>query len=313
MARKIIPPLPVAIDCDPGTDDAIALFLALGNPALDVRLVTVAGGNVGLHHTLRNARALVALTGQQIPVIAGADRPLLGSFEDAAYVHGENGLGGVQLPDGPPATEGLAADAIRTALRRAGPEGLTLVGLGPATNLALALATEPALAANVAEIVLMTGAWAEGNITPAAEFNAWSDPEALAIVMACARPITLATLDLTSQALCTPAHLAALAEGHGTCRAAAAAILATVPPTRRLATAGSPQHDSCAIAWLLAPETFTHREAYVTVDCTTGPGRGQTIIDRWDRLGRPPNARLLDTLDPDRFFALLGESLRRLP
>ena len=188
-----------------------------------------------------------------------------------------------------------------------------MVGLGPATNLALALATEPALAANVAEIVLMTGAWAEGNITPAAEFNAWSDPEALAIVMACARPITLATLDLTSQALCTPAHLAALAEGHGTCRAAAAAILATVPPTRRLATAGSPQHDSCAIAWLLAPETFTHREAYVTVDCTTGPGRGQTIIDRWDRLGRPPNARLLDTLDPDRFFALLGESLRRLP
>ena len=311
MARP--PTLPVIIDCDPGTDDAIALFLALGNPALEIRLVTVAGGNVGLGHTMRNARALVGLTGKSIPVIAGADRPLLGSFEDAAYVHGENGLGGIQLPDGPPATPGLAADAIRAALRQAGPNGLTLVGLGPATNLALALATEPALAANVAEIVLMTGAWAEGNITPAAEFNAWSDPEALAIVMACARPITLATLDLTSQALCTPARLAALAQGQGTCRATAAAILATVPPTKRLAQPGSPQHDSCAIAWLLAPETFTHREVHVTVDCTGGPGRGQTIIDRWSRLGRPANTRLLDTLNPDRFFALLDESFNRLP
>ena len=313
MAHPILPPLPIIIDCDPGTDDAIALFLALGNPALDVRLVTVAGGNVGLAHTLRNARALVARTGRAIPVVAGADRPLLGSFEDAAYVHGENGIGGVILPDGPPATPGLAADAIRTALRAAGPNGLTLVGLGPATNLALALATEPALTANIAEIVLMTGARAEGNVTPVAEFNAWSDPEALAVVLACARPITLATLDLTSQALCTPAHIAALAKGSGACREAACAIMRTVPPTRRLANAGHPQHDACAIAWLLAPEMFTHRDAHVTVDCSPGPGRGQTIIDRWQRLGLPANARLLETLDPARFFALLAASLARLP
>lgn len=309
---------PILIDCDPGTDDAIALFLALGNPALDVRAVTVAGGNVGLHHTLRNARALVGLTGRAIPVIAGADRPLLGSFTSETRVHGENGIGGVQLPDGPPAAPGLAADAIRQALRQAGPAdqpgaGLTLVGIGPATNLALALATEPALAANIAEIVLMTGAWAEGNVTPAAEFNAWSDPEALAIVLACARPITLATLDLTSQALCTPARIAALQDGPGTCRAAAAAIMATVPPTRRLAYAGHPQHDACAIAWLLAPEIFTHRDVHAVVDCTNGPGRGQTIIDRWSRLALPPNARLLDTIDPDRFFALLAESIAHLP
>ena len=304
---------PIIIDCDPGTDDAIALFLALGNPALDVRLVSVAGGNVGLTHTLRNARALVGLTGRAIPVVAGADRPLLGSFEDAAYVHGENGIGGVVLPDGPAATPGVAADAIRDALRDAGPDGLTLVGLGPATNLALALATEPALAANVAEIVLMTGARAEGNITPVAEFNAWSDPEALAVVLACGRPITLATLDLTSQALCTPGHIVALAQGTGACREAACAIMRTVPPTKRLANAGHPQHDACAIAWLLAPEIFSHREVHVAVDCGPGPGRGQTIIDRWSRLGLPANARLLETLDAGRFFALLGEAIARLP
>jgi purine nucleosidase len=303
---------PILIDCDPGTDDAIALFMALGDPALDVRHVTVAGGNVGLAHTLRNARALVGLAGRQVPVTPGADRPLLGSFEDAAYVHGADGLAGVSLPEGPPPAPGLAADTIRAALRTAGPDGLTLVGLGPATNLALALATEPALAANIAEIVLMTGALAEGNITPTAEFNAWSDPEALAVVLACARPITLATLDVTAQALCTPARIAAL-EGPGACRAAARAILRAVPPTRRLGGLGHPQHDSCAIAWLLAPDAFTHREVHVQVDCAPGPGRGQTVIDRWSRLGRPPNARLLETLDADRFFALLDAALSRLP
>jgi len=313
MANSTPPPLPVVIDCDPGTDDAIALFLALGSPALDVRLVTVAGGNVGLAHTLRNARALVGLTGRAIPVVAGAEGALLGGFEDAAYVHGENGIGGVQLPEGPAATPGIASDAIRAALRAAGPAGLTLIGLGPATNLALALATEPSLACNVAEIVLMTGAWGEGNVTPAAEFNAWSDPEALAVVLACGRPITLATLELTAQALCTPAHIEALAEGSGACRQAACAIMASVPPTRRLATVGHPQHDACAIAWLLAPEMFTSRAVYAAMDCSPGPGRGQTIIDRWGRLGLPPNARLLDTLDPDRFFALVGQSIARLP
>ena len=313
MANPTPPPLPVVIDCDPGTDDAIALFLALGSPALDVRLVTVAGGNVGLAHTLRNARALVGLTGRDIPVVAGADRPLLGGFEDAAYVHGENGIGGVQLPEGPPASPGIAADAIRAALRAAGPDGLTLVGIGPATNLALALATEPALAANVAEIVLMTGAWGEGNVTPAAEFNAWSDPEALAVVLACGRPITLATLELTSQALCTPARIAALAQGTGACRQAACAIMASVPPTRRLETVGHPQHDACAIAWLLDPAMFTSRAVHAAMDCGPGPGRGATVIDRWGRLGLAPNARLLETLDPDRFFALVDTAVAGLP
>lgn len=308
MARQIL------IDCDPGTDDAIALFMALGDPRLDVRLVTVAGGNVGLAHTLRNARALVGLSGRAVPVVAGAERPLMGSFQDAAHVHGEDGLGGVRLPEGPAASPGIAADAIRAALRAAGPSGLTLVGIGPATNLALALATEPGLLGNVAEIVLMTGAWAEGNVTPAAEFNAWSDPEALAVVMGCGRPVTLVTLELSAQALATPARIEALARGgSGACREAACGILAATPPSRRLGGAGSPQHDSCAIAWLLAPEAFTRREVFVEVDCGTGPGRGQTVIDRWERLGRKANATLLDTLDADVFFRLLDRSLSRLP
>lgn len=296
------------IDTDPGTDDAIALWLALASPELDLRLVTVAGGNVGLDRTLPNARAILGLAGSAVPVVAGADRPLLGAFTSETRVHGADGLGGVVLPEGPPATPGIAADAIRALLRAE--NRVTLIGIGPATNLALALATEPGLAAHVEEIVLMTGAWAEGNITPEAEFNAWSDPEALAVLLGCGRPVTLATLELTAQALVTPARVEALrAAGQGACLAAAARILGGVPASRRFGHRGFPLHDPCAIAWLLAPGLFTTREVHADVCCAPGASRGRTLVDRWGRTGQAANARLLDTLDADGFFALLAGRL----
>jgi purine nucleosidase len=304
---------PVIIDCDPGYDDAIALFLAFGSPELDVRLVTAVGGNAGLERTLCNARALIGLAAPRVPVVAGADKPLIGEFVTAPAAHGEDGICGVQLPDGPPAAPGIAADAIRATLRAAeGP--VTLVGIGPATNLALALAAEPALTERIAEIVLMTGAWAEGNATPAAEFNAWNDPEALAIVLGCGRPITLATLEIAAQALCTPERVARIrALSGGACLRAAGEIMQRTPPSRRLGGAGHAQFDACAIAWLVAPRMFTTRAVYAGVDLGPGPGRGRTVIDRWDRLGLPANARVLETLDADRFFTLLGDRIARLP
>jgi purine nucleosidase len=278
---------------------------------LDVRLVTVAGGNVGLDHTLRNARAIVGLSGRAVPVVAGAECPLLGAFTSETRVHGADGLAGVALPEGPPASPGIAADAIRALLRAQ--DQVTLIGIGPATNLALALATEPALAAKVGEIVLMTGAWSEGNVTPSAEFNAWSDPEALAMLLGCGRPVTLATLDLTAQALVTPARIAALrALGSGACLDAAARIMAGVPASRRFGHRGHPLHDPCAVAWLLAPGLFATRDVHVHVECA-GVARGRTVVDRWERSGAAPNARLLETLDAEGFFALLGENLATLP
>jgi purine nucleosidase len=302
----------VLIDCDPGTDDVVALFLALA--ALEVRLVTVVGGNVGLAHTLANARALVGMAQRDVPVVAGSDRPLLGSYPDAEHVHGAGGLAGLVLPPGPAAAPGIAADAIRAALREAPPDGLTLVGLGPATNLALALATEPALLPRVREVVLMSGAWGEGNITPAAEFNAYCDPEALAVVLTCGRPITLATLDATNQALCTPARITALRDaGGGACLRTVVEIWERVPRSARSGHAGHEQHDACAIAWLVAPELFRHRDAHAEVDCGPSISRGRTVIDRWGRTGRPANVRLLETIDADGFFSLLGRHLARLP
>lgn len=306
-------PRAAIIDCDPGTDDAIALWLALASPELDVRLVSVVGGNVGLQRTVANACAIVGLSGKAVPVVAGAGRALLGGFEDAAYVHGDDGLGGVALPPGAAPQAGHAVDAMRGLLRAAEPGSVTLVGIGPATNLGLLLATEPALADRVAEIVLMTGAWGEGNVTPSAEFNAWNDPEALAIVMACGRPITLATLDVTNQALCRPEHVAALrTAGQGVCARATADIWASVQPSRRSGGQGHEQHDACAVMWLVAPHLFTHQPAHVSVECA-GIGRGRTVVDRWQRQGAAPNVTLLETVDADGFFALLIERLAGLP
>jgi purine nucleosidase len=305
--------VPVILDCDPGTDDAFALLLALAAPEIELLAVTVAGGNVGLECTLRNTLALVALAGASVPVFAGADRPLLGSFTSEVRVHGVDGLGGVALPPGRAVAPGHAADAIR-ALLRAADRPVTLVGIAPVTNLALALATEPALADKVARIVLMSGAWAEGNATPAAEFNALNDPEALAIVLACGQPVVLATLELTAQALCTPARLATLrAAGTGRCLRAVCDIQATVPLSRRYDGKGAALHDPCAVAWLLRPELFTARDCAVEVDLGPGPGRGRTLVDRWGRTGEATNVTLLETLDADGFFALLAEWLVRLP
>lgn len=309
--------IPIILDCDPGTDDAFALLLALASPELEVLAVTVAGGNVGLERTLPNALALVALAGSDVPVYRGADRPLLGAFVNETRVHGVDGLGGVALPvGGVPAAgiaAGIAADAIRAILRGAA-QPVTLIGIAPVTNLALALMTEPALVAKVERIVLMTGAWGEGNATPSAEFNALNDPEALAVLLACGRPVVFATLELTGQALCTPARLAALrASGTGRCLRALCDIQATVPLGPRFAGTGAALHDPCAIAWLIRPELFTARDCAVSVDLGPGLSRGRTVVDRWHRSGARHNVTLLETLDADGFFALLAERLAKLP
>ncbi len=317
-------PKPVIIDCDPGTDDALALWLALASPEqLDVRLVGVVGGNVPLALTLANARAVVGLAGRggdgdggrAVPVHGGADRPLLGRFTSETRVHGTAGLGGAVLPEGPPAAPGHAVDAMRAVLAAA-EAPVTLVGLGPATNLALLLSLAPELRDRIACIVLMTGAWGEGNATPSAEFNAWSDPEALSVVLAAGVPVVLAMLDLTEQAVVTPARIAALralgggqAAGARRCLRAACDVLEGVGTSRRVGHAGALLHDPCTIAWLLRPDLFTSRAVSAEV-ALAGPCRGRTVIDRWNPAG---TVTLLETLDADGFFALLAERLVRLP
>ena len=300
-------PIPVIIDCDPGTDDAFALLLAFASPELQVLAITVAGGNVSLATALRNALALRRLAGIRVPVFAGAERPLLGTFPT-----GPDGLDGIASWDDGAAESEIAADAIRRLLRGA-LSPITIVGIGPATNLALVLGTEPALASRIERFVLMAGAWGEGNVTPSAEFNAACDPEALQIVLSAGRPVVMATLEVTAQAIATPERIAALrATGAGACLHMLCDTQARVPPSRRLGSLGGALHDPCAVAWLLAPSLFATRACFASVDLGPGLSRGRTVIDRWDRARQRPNVTLLERLDGHGFFRLLGERLSRL-
>ena len=301
-------PCPLILDCDPGADDALAILLALASPELAVQAITVAGGNAPLSRTLANARGLVALAGKETPVHAGTDRALLGFFPPGWEGHGPDGLAGVKLPPGPPAAPGLAADAIRAALRRASAP-LTLVGIAPATNLALALATEPALAASVAEIVLMAGACGTGNATPEAEFNALADPEALTILAAAGPALTLVPLEAGRAVRASPIRIAKLAKaGSGRALQTAIAILRALPSPE----AGPALYDPLALAWLIRPALFRARPVSLAVERGPGPARGRTIITA-SPPGRGLAIRLIEPCDPDGLFALLAERLARLP
>lgn len=306
MPRRIV------IDTDPGTDDAVAILLALASPELEVLGVTAVAGNVPLDVTERNARAVCELAGRpDIPVYAGCPRPIDGRAVSAARFHAEHGLGRLTLPapQTPPRPEHGVAFLIDT-LRKAEPGTVTLCVLGPLTNVAIALVMAPDIAGRIAELVLMGGAsYALGNETPAAEFNIHADPQAAAIVFSSGVPITMVPLDLTHQVRSTPERIERL-RAHGTpCCEAAALLLAPPIGSDRIFSL----HDPCVIAWLVAPELFEGSEVNVEIETGSALTLGMTVVDWRGRNGRPANARVLHKIDADAFYALLGERLARLP
>lgn len=308
MARKII------IDCDPGIDDAIALLLAMASPE-DVELlgVTVVGGNVGVERTLTNALAIVELAGRTVPVIAGADRPMVVDLHTAAHIHGEGGLRGADLP--PPtrrAEAGHAVDWLRATLRTAAPGSVTLCAIGPLTNVALALLLEPGIRTALDRIVLMGGAIGLGNVTPAAEFNIYVDPHAAHVVFGSGVPVVVVPLDLTHKAITNPARVAAIKAAGGPVARAVGGILDAYPSKAKFGGDGGPIHDACAVAWILRPEMMAGRDCHVRIDTSDGPSRGRTLVDWWGgtRNG-PANALVLDRIDDVAFFDLLTERLAR--
>ncbi len=295
---------PVIIDCDPGIDDALALLLALAAPdQLDIRGITTVAGNVPLDMTTRNALAICALAGRSdVKVYAGCDRPLVRPLATATHIHGEAGLGGARLPRSS-AAAGAAhgVDFIADSLR-ACRDGITLAPTGPLTNLARVLSKDPTVAADISDIVLMGGAAGAGNVTRHAEFNVFVDPHAAAAVFASGVPLTMIGLDVTRQAVVTPARLAAIG-AIGTPAADAATLM--LSGYRR----GAPLHDPCVIAWLLRPDLFAGRPARVTVETEDGETIGRTNVD-WgsDRA----NATVIETVDSAGLFELLIAALARL-
>ena len=306
--------VPVLIDCDPGHDDAIALLLALASPEVDVLGVTTVCGNSTLDKTTANAiRVLEFVDRGDVPVAAGADRPLVREAFIAAYVHGESGMDGPELP--PPQGQPIAAHAVDFLAERilASPEPVTLVPIGPLTNVALLLARHPAAAERLERIVLMGGAIAEGNMTPAAEFNIWVDPEAAARVFASGIDVTMVGLDVTHRALMTPEHAERLrAAGRvGTMGAELWAFYHRYH-ARVYGFPGTPVHDALAVAHGIRADLVRTERLNVEVDCASELCRGRTVVDLWRITGRAPNAHVGVEVDGAAFLDLLVERIGSL-
>ena len=307
----------IVIDTDPGIDDAVALLVALAErERLDVLGITTVAGNVALPLTTANALRIVELAGRpEVPVHAGAAAPLLRELHSAAHVHGSDGLKGADLPAPSLAAQARHAVAfLADTLDAAAPRSITLCALGPLTNLALALSQSPTLSAKVERIVLMGGARDLGNITPAAEFNFYVDPEAAAAIFRSGIPIVMHGLHLTHQALATPERVARIAALRTRAGQAVAGMLGRPPAhaTERYGAPGAPLHDPCVIAYLLWPDLFSGRHCHVEIETVGTSTLGRSTIDWWGTLRHAPNALVVDRIDVEGYFGRLTASLSKL-
>ncbi len=310
MSKRII------IDTDPGHDDAFALLMALASSdELDVRAITTVAGNVPIDKTTYNALRLRELVGADVPVYRGCARPMVNELVTAEYVHGETGLDGPHLPEPSRDVEpGHAVDYLIEELLGSPRAATTVCLIGPMTNMAMALVKEPRISAHIAEIVIMGGSFKEGgNVTPTAEFNVYVDPHAAHVVFASGVPITIMPLDVTHQAQATSERANAFRSLGDPVGSVVSAMLdfASRFDVAQYGFVGYPLHDPTVIAYLLAPDMFDLREAYVSVVTDAGSTHGQTVADWHAQTGHEPNARVAMQLDADRFFALVTDRLSR--
>lgn len=308
-------PLPVILDGDPGLDDAIAWLLAFASPEeLDILALTTVHGNVGLDRTTRNAGVTLALAGADVPVYAGADRPLLRSPAAAPEFHGESGLPAADLPEPSrgPEVEHAVNFIVRTVRER--PGEITLVATGPLTNLALAFRLAPDLPAKVREVVWMGGSTGEGNRTPSAEFNAFADPHAAQIVLTSGARVRMFGLNATMQAVATPERVERL-RGLGNRAGAVSADFLTFYAgvyRERYGLSGGALHDPLAVAAAIRPELCRMQSMNVQVETHEGLNFGRTVCDRYGVTEKPANVEVAVEVDDGAFFELLLERIGRL-
>ncbi|MBD0329582.1 MAG: nucleoside hydrolase [Thermoleophilia bacterium] len=304
--------VPVLLDCDPGHDDAIAILLALASPEIELLGVTTVAGNQTLAKVTANAIRVLELVGRgDVPVAAGADRPLVREQLVADFVHGDTGLDGPALP--PPRGAPLERHAVDVLAERIRERDgrVVLVATGPLTNVALLLALHPV--ARPERIVVMGGAVAEGNVTPAAEFNVWADPEAAQRVFASGVDVTMIGLDVTHRALMRRDHAERMRAAGRVGRFVAE--LWDFFSRFHLETYGSedsPVHDALALVHAFRAGLVETRFVNVEVDCESSLCRGRTVVDVWRRSGREPNVHVGLAVDGEAFVELLVERIRSL-
>jgi purine nucleosidase len=301
--------VPIILDCDPGIDDALAIAFATGSPEIELAGITTVAGNVGLAKTTANALAVAAFVGADVPVTPGSAVPLLRPALDAGHVHGESGLGGAVLPASARAPEpGHAIDFIIDTVAAA-PGEITLVATGPLTNIGLALRREPRLAGQVRDFVIMGGSASRGNVSHAAEFNIWADPEAAAIVFSAGWTVRMIGLDVTLQARIT----AAVRERMGALGALGSQLLLPSIALYRDSqdtTGEPPVHDVCAIVSIADPAVFGYTPARVQVETQGALTSGMTVTEFTHE---PDNAQVATAVDVDRFWATVLDAYGRLP
>ncbi|MFJ9641769.1 nucleoside hydrolase [Streptomyces sp. NPDC004244] len=299
------PPVPIIIDCDPGHDDALAIMLAAGDPAVELLAITTVAGNQTLAKTTLNARRVCTVAGiTGVPVAAGCDRPLVQPLAVADDVHGVSGMDGPAFPE--PAVDVVPEHAVDLMHRilNEHPEPVTLVPTAPLTNIALLLTRYPQDAARIREIVLMGGSTERGNRTPAAEFNVRTDPEAADIVLRSGVPLTMCGLNVTHQALATPEVVARFEDLGTELGRVCAGLLTFFASTYRelYGFPDPPLHDPVAVARVIDPRIVHCVGANVVVELAGRFTRGATVVDLHARTGRPVNAQVATALDADRFW-----------
>ena len=310
-------PRKIIIDTDPGQDDAVAILLALGSPELEVLGITCVAGNVPLALTQRNARIVCELAKRtDIPVFAGAVRPMVRSLVTAEYVHGKSGLNGPEIWEPTmPLRKEHAVDFIVKTLRLNRDGAVTICVLGPLTNIALALIKAPDIAEHIHEIVLMGGGCFEGgNTTPAAEFNIYVDPHAAKVVFQSGIPLVVMPLDLTHKALTTRARVERF-KGLGNKAGVFTSEMLDFFERfdkEKYGSEGAPLHDPNVIAYLLKPEIYQGRDVNIEIETESALTMGMTVVDWWRVSGRQPNAMFMQNVDDDAFYELLFERIGRL-
>lgn len=308
------PTLPIIIDCDPGQDDALMLFMALSAPELDVLGIVAVAGNVPLAAAALNIRILADICQRtDVPLFAGSDKPLHRDLVTAEYVHGKTGIDGVALYEPTVQLQDQhGVDFIIQTLLAATTNEITLVATGPLTNIAAAIIKAPQITHHIKQIIVMGGAMFEGgNITPSAEFNVYVDPHAWEIVLNAGRPIFAFGLDVTHQVLSSPQRIANIRKLDNRVARAAADLLEYFDryDANKYGTQGAPLHDPCTIAFLLKPELFTLKACACQVETNSELTLGHTAVDFWQVTGNSPNLHWAHKVDCAGFFDLLNGRL----
>jgi len=305
---------PIICDCDPGHDDAISLILAFSTKMLDVLAVTTSAGNQTPDKTLNNAlRILTLLERHDVPVAGGALKPLARELIIADNVHGESGLDGPKLPD--PAFAPVDINAVELMAQKVRQSDVPVIlnPTGPLTNIALFLCSYPELHSKIDSIILMGGAAAAGNWTPAAEFNIFVDPEAADIVFKSGIPIVMCGLDVTHEAYIVEQDIERIRNIDNPVAQCVAGLLdffMIYHQDPKWGLKGAPLHDPCTIAWLLKPELFTVQDCWVGIETKGEYTQGMTVVDRYELTNNKPNTKVLFDIDRDGFVDLIVDCLQ---